>query len=132
MRRVAIVLIAAAVAATACTSAAVESDAAAAAGAVATEEPLLAINHLEPRPDFVGPPPRRFAWTPIAGVDTYAIGLVSEIDTMVWQRGDIPGAEVDWPAGLDLPAGTYFWMVEGFKDGRRVAESGRAAFVLER
>jgi hypothetical protein len=98
----------------------------------AGRQALLTINHLEPRPDFVGPQPARFTWTPIAGADSYAIGLVSEIDTVVWQRADIPAAEVAWPAGLDLPAGTYFWMIEGFTEGRRIAESGRAAFVLER
>ena len=105
---------------------------AAAGGADAGRQALLTINHLEPRPDFVGPQPARFTWTPIAGADSYAIGLVSEIDTVVWQRADIPAAEVAWPAGLDLPAGTYFWMIEGFTEGRRIAESGRAAFVLER
>ena len=59
-------------------------------GADAGGRPCLTINHLEPRPDFVGPQPARFTWTPIAGADRYAIGLVSEIDTVVWQRADIP------------------------------------------
>ena len=71
-------------------------------------------------------------WTPIAGADSYAIGLTSEIDTVVWQTAGIRKAEVEWPAGLEVPAGTYFWMVEGFTEGRRMAESGRAAFVVER
>ena len=51
---------------------------------------------------------------------------------MVWQTQGIAKAEVDWPASLEVPAGTYFWMVEGYRDGRRIAESGRAAFVVER
>jgi hypothetical protein len=108
-------------------------DGAEAAGAAdAGRRALLTINHLAPRPDSIGPQPARFTWTPIAGADSYTIGLLSEIDTVVWQRADIPEAEVAWPAGLDLPAGTYFWMVDGFTRGRRIAESGRAAFVLER
>ena len=93
---------------------------------------LLTINHLAPRPDSVGRQPDRFQWTPIAGADSYALGLVSEIDTVVWQTSGIPKPEVDWPAGLDVAEGTYFWMVEGYQGTRRIAESGRAAFVVER
>ncbi len=102
-----------------------------AAGAAA-EQALATIDHLVPRPDSVGPQPAKFAWTPVAGADSYAIGLVSEIDAIVWQTSAIPTAEVDWPTGLEVPAGTYFWIVEGFREGRRIAESGRAAFVVER
>ena len=36
-------------------------------------------------------------------MDRYAVGLVSEIDMMVWQRSDIGAAEVAWPAGLEVP-----------------------------
>ena len=117
----------------ACAPSSADDPAAAAAGGdVATaRQQLLTIHHLTPRPDFVGAQPVRFAWTPIEGVDRYAVGLVSEIDMMVWQRSDIGAAEVAWPAGLEVPEGTYFWMVEGYRDGRRVAESGRAAFVVE-
>ena len=106
----------------------------AAAGTVAgtSQQALATINHLVPRPDSVGPQPARFAWTPIAGADSYAIGLVNEIDGMVWRTSGLPKAEVDWPASLEVPAGTYFWLVEGYQDGRRMAESGRAAFVVER
>ncbi len=107
----------------------------AAASAPATDtarQALTTINHLVPRPDSVGPQPAKFAWTPIAGADSYAIGLVSEIDTVVWQTQGIAKAEVDWPANLEVPAGTYFWMVEGYREGGRIAESGRAAFVVER
>ena len=107
----------------------------AAASSPATDtarQALATINHVVPRPDSVGPQPTRFAWTPIAGADSYAIGLVSEIDSMVWQTQGIATAEVDWPSSLEVPAGTYFWMVEGYRDGRRMAESGRAAFVVER
>ena len=93
---------------------------------------LAIINHLVPRPDSVGPQPAKFALTPIAGADSYAIGLVSEIDSMVWQTQGLAKAEVDWPSSLEVPVGTYFWMVEGYRDGRRMAESGRAAFVVER
>ena len=119
----------------ACTSAVDGGADATTASAPAAEtgrQALAAINHLVPRPDSVGPQPAKFAWTPIAGADSYAIGLVSEIDSVVWQSRDIPKAEVDWPASLEVPAGTYFWMVEGYHDGRRMAESGRAAFVVER
>ncbi len=90
------------------------AEAEAAGGADAGRQALLTINHLEPRPDFVGPQPARFTWTPIAGADRYAIGLVSEIDTVVWQRADIPAAEIAWPAGA-RPAGR-----DVFLDDRRL------------
>jgi len=105
----------------------------AASGAAAGSPALATIDHLEPPPDFVGRQPTRFAWTPIAGADTYAIGLTSEIDMVVWQTSGLAAPEAPWPPGLEVPEGTYFWMVEGYaKDGRRIAESGRAAFVIER
>jgi hypothetical protein len=116
----------------ACTPSSAEDPAAVPAESETARQALLTINHLAPRPDFVGAQPARFAWTPIAGVDSYAIGLVNEIDMVVWQTSGIATAEVAWPATLDVPEGTYFWMVEGYRDGRRVAESGRAAFVVER
>ena len=37
---------------------------------------------------------------------------------------------LEWPKGNRLEPGTYFWRVVGVKDGRRVADSGRAAFVV--
>jgi len=117
-----------------CAPSAADFPAAPAATASASPaQALTTIDHLVPRPDFVGPQPTRFAWTPVAGAATYAIGLVSEIDTVVWQTSGLVGSEAAWPAGLEVADGTYFWMVEGYTtEGRRIAESGRAAFVVER
>jgi hypothetical protein len=122
----------AAMVAWACTASSADDPAAALADAETARQELLTISHLAPRPDHVGAQPARFAWTPVAGVDSYAIGLVSEIDTVMWQTRGLTTSEVAWPATLEVPEGTYFWMVEGYREGRRIAGSGRAAFVVER
>ncbi len=93
--------------------------------------PILVIDHVEPRRDVVGPQPARFVWTAAAGADRYAIGIWNEVDRLLWRRDDVAGTTVDRPAGFDLEPGTYFWSVTGLKNGREIARSGQAAFVVE-
>ena len=87
------------------------------------------IDHLVPKRDFVGASPARFEWTAAGGVDEYALTVQNEVDTQIFQ-GRAPGTSLEWPQGNRLDPGTYFWRVVGLSEGRRVADSGRAAFVV--
>ena len=88
------------------------------------------IEHVIPRRDFVGPLPARFEWTAAKGVDQYAVTVENEVDLLLFQARTA-STSLDWPKGNRLDPGTYFWRVVGFAaDGRRVADSGRAAFVV--
>lgn len=93
--------------------------------------PIVVIDHVMPRRDFVGAQPGRFAWSAAAGADRYAIGIWNEVDRLIWRKDDVTTTSVDRPAGLDLEPGTYFWSVSGLQDGREIARSGQAAFVVE-
>jgi hypothetical protein len=88
------------------------------------------IDHLEPRRDFVGPRPARFAWTPVANVETYTLHIWNEVDVKVFQQQGLTATTLPWPEGLDLPFGTYFWAVIAHRDGKPIAESGLSAFVI--
>ena len=92
---------------------------------------IVVIDHVEPRRDLVGPQPVRFTWSAAAGADRYAIGIWNEVDRLLWRKDDVMGTTVGRPAGLDLESGTYFWSVTGVKNGREVAQSGQAAFVVQ-
>jgi hypothetical protein len=92
---------------------------------------LRVIQHEEPRRDFVGGRPTRFRWSAIAGADRYAIGLWNEADRLLWRRDDLTETSVDWPAELYADPGTYFWSVSALENGREIAKSGMAAFVVE-
>jgi hypothetical protein len=88
------------------------------------------IQHVLPKPDSVGPMPARFAWTAASGVDEYTLTVENEVDVLLFQART-RGTSLDWPKGNPLDPGTYFWRVLGTAaDGRRVADSGRAAFVV--
>ncbi|MEP7116437.1 MAG: hypothetical protein ABI880_02575 [Acidobacteriota bacterium] len=91
---------------------------------------VLVIDHLTPRPDFVGTQPQRFEWTAAAGVDRYAVGIWNDVDRLMWRDDRVAGAAVS-PTGLHLDPGTYYWVVTGVRDDREIADSGRAAFVVE-
>ena len=87
------------------------------------------INHVVPKRDFVGASPARFEWTAASGVDEYALTVENEVDMQIFQ-GRARGTSLEWPTGERLDPGTYFWRVVGLTEGRRVADSGRAAFVV--
>jgi hypothetical protein len=104
---------------------------AAAPSTVSTEqEKHGVIEHLVPRRDSSGPMPKRFEWTPVNGADHYAMGIWSEVDMLVWRSGEVTTAFVDVPKEVNLDAGTYFWSVTALQDGRPIADSGHAAFIV--
>ena len=107
------------------------TDAPAAAAATAGEQ-IVVIDHIAPRPDFVGKQPTQFSWTAAAGADHYAIGIMDEVDRVWWRDDDVKGTSVTVPDSIRLESGTYFWMVSGLKGGQMIADSGLAAFVVER
>jgi hypothetical protein len=89
------------------------------------------IDHVLPRPDSVGAAPTRFEWTKAAGAASYDLSVWNDVDVLVWRHADIRATEVPAPKGWEPEPGTYFWAVVGFRaDGRPVAESGLAAFVV--
>lgn len=89
------------------------------------------IEHVTPRRDFVGPLPTRLEWTAVDGADSYAISVENEIEIAVFDQTGITSTTVSWPAGLRIEPGTYFWRIVGLKGERMIADSGRAAFVVQ-
>ena len=87
------------------------------------------IEHLVPKPDFVGPLPARFEWTAARGVEEYAMTIENEVDVLQLEART-RDTFLDWPKGNRLDPGTYFWRVIGIAGGRSIADSGRAAFVV--
>jgi hypothetical protein len=90
----------------------------------------IEIEHVIPKRDAVGPPPSTFEWTAAPGVDSYAISVENEIEIELFEQVGITSTSVPWPKELKLDSGTYFWRIVGLKDGRVIADSGRAAFVI--
>jgi len=88
------------------------------------------IDHVMPKRDSVGPPPPRFEWTAADGVESYSISVENEIEITMFEQQGIKATSVPWPKELELPPGTYFWRITGFKGDRMVADSGRAAFLI--
>lgn len=90
------------------------------------------IRHLEPAPDSVGGQPARFAWSAAAGADSYTLRVWNESDIRVVSESGLTTTSIDFPKEYDMPAGTYFWAVVGMRGDQPVAESGLAAFVVQR
>jgi hypothetical protein len=88
------------------------------------------IDHISPVRDSVGGVPARFEWTPVAGADSYSIGVWSEVDRLMWRQHNLETPSAQWPAGIEAEFGTYYWSVVAVKDGRPIADSGRSAFVV--
>ena len=97
-------------------------------GAARTQD----IRHLEPRPDSVGPQPERFAWSKVEAADSYTLRIWNEADTRVVSEEGLTTTTVDFPKENDMPAGTYFWAIVGMRGDQPVAESGLAAFVVQK
>lgn len=87
------------------------------------------IEHVVPKRDFVGRLPARFEWTAAKGVDGYTMTIENEVDVLLFEARTRE-TFLDWPKGSTLDPGTYFWRVVGVREGRPVADSGRAAFVI--
>ncbi len=90
----------------------------------------IQIQHVTPRPDFVGPLPTVLEWTAASGVDRYAVLVENEIEIAVFEQEGIAGTSTPWPKDLRIEPGTYYWRIAGLKGDRVVADSGRAAFVV--
>lgn len=88
------------------------------------------IEHVTPKRDFVGRAPAKLEWTAAEGVDSYDITVSTEIDSLVFEYVGARTTFIEWPEEIKLEPGTYFWRVVGLKDGRGIADSGRAAFVV--
>jgi hypothetical protein len=89
------------------------------------------IEHVSPKRDSTGPLPKGFEWTAAAGVEEYALTVENEVDMLIFEART-PQTSLAWPEGHSLDPGTYFWRVVGTTAGRRVADSGRSAFVVTR
>ena len=88
------------------------------------------IDHLTPVRDSMGSAPTRFSWTEVPGADRYAIGIWTEVDVLVWRQDNVLTTSVTRPEEVRLEPGTYFWSVSALREGRLIAESGLAAFVV--
>jgi hypothetical protein len=88
------------------------------------------IEHVTPKRDFVGAAPVKLEWTAVDGVDSYSITVMNEVDALLLDYNGAHGTSIDWPKEVRLEPGTYFWRVAGVRDGKAVADSGRAAFVV--
>jgi len=90
------------------------------------------IRHLEPRPDSVGPQPERFSWSKVEAADSYTLRVWTEYDVRVISESGLTVTTVDFPKEYDMPAGTYFWSIVGMRGDQAIAESGLAAFVVQK
>jgi hypothetical protein len=88
------------------------------------------IDHISPARDSIGAIPKRFEWTAVEGADSYTIGVWSEVDRPMWRQHNLRTTSAEWPADVEAEFGTYFWSVIALKDGRPIADSGRAAFIV--
>ena len=91
----------------------------------------LRIEHVTPRRDFVGPLPVKLEWTAVDGVDSYGISVENEIEIPVFDQDGIKTTSVPWPKEARVEPGTYYWRIVGLKGTRIIADSGRAAFVVQ-
>ena len=90
----------------------------------------IQIEHMMPKPNFVGRTPTLLQWTAAEGADSYAVSVENEIEIPVFDQEDITTTSVPWPKEARVEPGTYYWRIVGLKDGRLIADSGRAAFVV--
>ena len=90
----------------------------------------LQIEHVTPRPDFVGPTPATLAWSAVDGADSYTVSVENEIEIPVFDQEAITSTSVPWPKEVRVEPGTYYWRITGLKSGKIIADSGRAAFVV--
>lgn len=103
----------------------------AAAPAAGIEMQLPSIEHLSPRRDAVGPLPARLEWSAVAGADSYRINVENEVDVQIFDQFGITTTSVPWPKEVRLDPGTYFWRIVALSGDRVLADSGRAAFVVQ-
>jgi hypothetical protein len=98
--------------------------------AQSAREPV--IEHIAPRRDSVGALPEKFEWTAVPKADHYALGIWTEFDQLIFSQENLTSNSLVWPRENKLDMGTYFWSVTALSQGRPIAESGLAAFVINR
>jgi hypothetical protein len=102
----------------------------ASAGVESQDDRSRTLNHVTPARDFVGSAPTRFVWTAYTSAETYSIGVWTDVDVLVWRQDNVQTTSVAKPDDVRFEPGTYFWSVSALREGRLVAESGLAAFVV--
>jgi hypothetical protein len=90
----------------------------------------LQIEHVTPRPDYVGRTPATLEWTAVAGAESYAVSVETEIEIPVFDQEGIKTTSVPWPKEVRVEPGTYYWRITGVRGGKIIGDSGRAAFVV--
>ena len=83
-------------------------------------------------PTSSGPQPERFTWSKVEAADSYTLRIWNEADTRVVSEEGLTTTTVDFPKENDMPAGTYFWAIVGMRGDQPIAESGLAAFVVQK
>lgn len=99
------------------------------AGAAAAQK-AARLEHVIPRPDYVGAHPTKLEWTAVPDAESYAVTVENEIEIVMLEQQDIQTTSLAWPKQIHLDPGTYFWRIIAIKGNRILADSGRAAFVV--
>lgn len=100
-----------------------------AAPAATVQDTLALIDHVAPKRDSTGGVPPKFEWTAAKGADMYVLSMWNDIDLLVFKQ-HVEATSTEWPKGLSVEEGTYFWEVLALRGDQPVGRSGRAAFVI--
>jgi hypothetical protein len=99
------------------------------APAATVQDNIALIEHIAPKRDSTGGVPPKFEWTAVKGADLYVLSMWNDIDMLIFKQ-QLDSTSTEWPKGITVDEGTYFWEVLAMRGGRPVGESGRAAFVI--
>ena len=99
------------------------------APAATVQDNLAVIDHVAPKRDSTGGVPPRFEWTAVKGADLYVLSMWNDIDVLIFKQ-NVAATSVEWPKGLTVEQGTYFWEVLAMRGEEPVGHSGKAAFVI--
>ena len=94
------------------------------------QDSLPIIEHLAPKRDSTGGVPPKFAWTAVKDADVYVLSMWNDIDLLIFKQHVAGRTSAEWPKGLTVEQGTYFWEVLALRGEQPVGHSGRAAFVI--
>ena len=61
-----------------------------------------------------------------------ALRIWNEADVRVVSETGLRVTSIDFPKDADMPAGTYFWSIVAMRGDDAIAESGLAAFVVQK
>jgi hypothetical protein len=73
--------------------------------------------------------PAQFRWNKVDAAEAYRVRLFQEDGLLLWTSEPMKEGRADWPAGVTLAPGRYFWDVEAFREGNSLARSELQAFV---